>query len=329
MKRYNVLITGGLGFIGTFLSKKFAVDKNVKNIICLDHFGKYISPQKKNIKDYRFLRSQLIGKKLIIERGEAKYYSVLSKIILKYKPKFVIHLAALPLAKLENLNSEEALEGSVISTTSIIETINSVINSTNYKFQRFVYASSSMVYGDFKKLKVSEDHPTNPKEIYGTAKLAGEILCKGLCNFYNIEYSIVRPSAVYGPTDMNNRVTQIFLDKALKGEKLKIEGKDEKLDFTYIEDIAEGFYLAATHPAGKNQIFNITYGKARKLLDYVKILKKNFNKLEYKIYPRDKFRPKRGTLNITKAKKLINYKPKYPIEKGIKEYLYFKKKYES
>ena len=83
-----------------------------------------------------------------------------------------------------------------------------------------------------------------------------------MCNFYNIEYSIVRPSAVYGPTDMNNRVTQIFLDKALKGEKLKIEGKDEKLDFTYIEDIAEGFYLAATHPV-ENQIFNITYGKAR------------------------------------------------------------------
>ena len=113
MKTYNILITGGLGLIGTFLGKKFAVKKSVKNVICLDHFGKYINPQKKNLKDYRFLRSQLIGKKLIIERGEAKYYSVLSKIILKYKPKYIIHLAALPLAKLENLNSEEALEGSV------------------------------------------------------------------------------------------------------------------------------------------------------------------------------------------------------------------------
>ena len=100
---------------------------------------------------------------------------------------------------------------------------------------------------------------------------------------------------------MNNRVTQIFLDKALKGEKLKLREKDEKLDFTYIKDIAEGFYLAATHPRGKNQIFNITYKKARKLLDYVKILKKNFKDLEYKIYPRDKFRPKRGTSKYFKS----------------------------
>lgn len=329
MKKYNILITGGLGLIGTYVAKEFSVRKNVKKIICLDHFGKYINPQKKNIKDYRLLRSQIIGKKLIIERGESKYYSVLAKIIFKYKPKYIIHLAALPLAKLENLNSEEALEGSVVSTASIIETINNVKNNTRYKFERLVYASSSMVYGDFKSSNVSETHHTNPKEIYGTAKLAGEILCKGLCNFYKIDYSIVRPSAVYGPTDMNNRVTQIFVDKAINGEKLKIEGKDEKLDFTYVKDIAKGFYLAATHPKAKNEIFNITFGKARKLIDYVKILKKNFKELEFKVYPRDKFRPKRGTLNISKAKKLINYKPKYSIEKGIKEYLSFKKKHES
>ena len=82
MKKYNVLITGGLGLIGTHVAKKFANDKNVKKIICLDHFGKYINPIKKDIKDFRSMRSEYIGKKLIIERGESKFTSVINNILL-------------------------------------------------------------------------------------------------------------------------------------------------------------------------------------------------------------------------------------------------------
>ena len=275
------------------------------------------------------MRSEYIGKKLVIERGESKFTSVINNILLNYKPKIIIHLAALPLAKLENLNVEEALEGSVQSTSNIIESIANLKKNINYKFSRFVYASSSMVYGDFKTSIIDENHPTNPKEIYGSAKLAGEILTKGLCKFYDIDFSIVRPSAVYGPTDMNNRVTQIFLDKALKNEIINVQGKDEKLDFTYVKDIANGFYLAAIKLGGKNKTFNITYGKAQKLIDYVKILKKYFPNLKYKITARDKFRPRRGTLSIKKAKKFIGYNPKFSLNKGVEEYIKFKKKYES
>jgi len=329
MKKYNVLITGGLGLIGSHVAKKFGSNKSIKNIICLDHFGKYINPIKKDIKDYRSMRSDYIGKKLIIERGESKFTSVINNILLKYKPKIIIHLAALPLAKLDNLNVEEALEGSVQSTSNIIESIANLKKNLNYNFSRFVYASSSMVYGDFKTDIIDENHPTNPKEIYGSAKLAGEILTKGLCKFYDIDFSIVRPSAVYGPTDMNNRVTQIFLDKALKNQTINVQGKDEKLDFTYVKDIANGFYLAAIKTRGKNQTFNITYGKAQKLIDYVKILKKYFPNLRYKITERDKFRPRRGTLSIKKAKKFIGYSPRFSLSKGIPEYIKFKKKYES
>ena len=329
MKKYNVLITGGLGLIGTNVARIFADDKNVKKVICLDHFGKYINPSKKNVKDYRSIRAEYIGKKLLIERGESKFTSVINNILLRHKPKIVIHLAALPLAKLENLNVEEALEGSVQSTSCIIESIANLKKNLNYDFSRFVYASSSMIYGDFKKSIIDENHSTNPKEIYGTAKLAGEILTKGLCKFHDIDFSIVRPSAVYGPTDMNNRVTQIFLDKAMKNDIINIQGKDEKLDFTYVKDIARGFYLAAVKLGGKNQTFNITYGQAQKLLDYVHILKKYFPTLKYKITARDKFRPKRGTLSIKKAKKLIGFNPKFSLNRGVEEYINFKKKYES
>ena len=114
------------------------------------------------------------------------------------------------------------------------------------------------------------------KEIYGTMKLAGEVATKGLCNFYNIPYTIIRPSAVYGQTDMNQRVTQIFLEKAIEGETLIINGKDEKLDFTFVEDLANGSILAALSKKALNQTFNITFGKAMTLYQYVKILTKYF-----------------------------------------------------
>ena len=126
MKKYNILITGGLGLIGSYVAKNFSNNKNVDKIVCLDHFGKYINPNKKNIKDYRSIRSKFIGKKLIVERGEAKFTSVINNILLKYKPKIIIHLAALPLAKLDNLNIEEAIEGSVESTSFILESISSL-----------------------------------------------------------------------------------------------------------------------------------------------------------------------------------------------------------
>ena len=107
------------------------------------------------------------------------------------------------------------------------------LKKDGYEPKRFVYASSSMVYGDFLKSPADEEHPTKPKEIYGTMKLAGEQVTKGLSRYFGIKSSIIRPSAVYGPTDMNRRVSQIFLEQAIKKQKISIQGFEEKLDFSY------------------------------------------------------------------------------------------------
>ena len=318
----TALVTGGLGFIGSNLVKILLKRKIISRCIILDSFTGFINPLKENFSDLRKYRFQE-KKNIVIERGDAKDFRLIYKILNLYKPKLVFHTAAIPLSKIENLNANESKMGSVDTTTNILECINFFQNKKKYKINRFVYISSSMVYGDFKKNKVSEIDKLSPKEIYGTMKLGGEIVTKGLCKFYNIPFTIIRPSAVYGPTDMNNRVSQIFIEKAQKGQTIKIQGKDEKLDFTFVEDLANGCILAATKKNGVNETFNITYGKAETLYKFVKVLSKHFRKLKYKIEKRDSFRPKRGTLSINKAKRLLNYKPIYNLEKGIKKYLNF------
>ena len=318
----TALITGGLGFIGSNLVKILLRKKKVSKCIILDSFSGFVNPIKETFIDLRKYRFN-DTKNIIIERGDAKDFRLIYKILNLYKPKYIFHTAAVPLAKIDNLNANESKNGSVDTTTNILECVNFFKNQKKYDIKRFVYFSSSMVYGDFKKNKASENDELNPKEVYGTMKLAGEIVTKGLCRFYKIPYTIIRPSAVYGPTDMNNRVSQIFIEKALKGEEINIQGKNEKLDFTFVEDLATGCILAATQKKGENSIFNITYGKAESLYKFVKILSKYFDDLKFKIKKRDNFRPKRGTLSITKARKLLKYKPYYNLERGVKKYIEF------
>ena len=317
----TALITGGLGFIGAHIAIDLLKNKNVKRCILLDNFGSYINPTKKNFYDFRKKRLDLIKNK-VIERCDTSNFKSVFEIIKKHQPEIIFHTAALPLAKLDNLNTDEAKIGSVDSTINLLDAI-TLLNKVEkkYKCKRFIYLSSSMVYGDFKTKQVDEKSPVNPKEAYGTMKLAGEIITKGISRLNNIPYTIIRPSAVYGPTDMNRRVSQIFVESAFKDKLIEIEGKNEKLDFTFIEDLAKGCVLAGTKKKGINQTFNITYGKGQTLYSYVTNLKKFFPNLKFKIKPKDITKPSRGTLSINKARKLLNFNPKYNLRVGIKKYV--------
>ena len=144
----------------------------------------------------------------------------------------------------------------------------------------------------------------------------------GYNQVFNLPYTIIRPSALYGPRCVSGRVLQLFIENLISGKKIKVNGDGrEKLDFTYIDDFTHGLLCVLNSKKAINQIFNLTYGRSRSIADAIKILKRYFPKMKIDYIPRDKLLPFRGTLSVNKSKKLIKYKPKFNLERGIYNYL--------
>lgn len=312
----TVLINGGAGLIGAEVARKLVREKY--GVVILDSFTQYMSPFKNMVKNYLDLRFQGIRDKVIIERGDTANISRSRQIISKYKPNYILHLAAMPIADLSNIHLEEAIESTLMGTINILE----IIRDMEY-VRNFLYVSSSMVYGDFEKIPCPEDHPKRPKDIYGGAKYAGEIMTRTFGQRFNVPFSIVRPSAVYGPYDVNMRVSQIFVENALQGKPLCLNGGGKLMfDFTYVEDIANGLILALLKETAIGEEFNITFGRGYSLLEFAQILKDLIPSVQIQIVEeRDEHRPLRGALSIEKAKRILGYNPKFPLEIGLKKYV--------
>ena len=185
-----------------------------------------------------------------------------------------------------------------------------------------IYLSSSMVYGNFKGDCVDEDSNCEPIGIYGNLKLAGELMVKAFNQVFGMPFTIIRPSALYGERCVSRRVGQIFIENAIQNLDINISGDGEdKLDFTYIEDLIQGISLCCTNKKALNQIFNITYGNARKINELAEILTKSFPSTKIKYTDRDKLMPKRGTLLNEKSKDLLGFKPSFRIEQGYTKYI--------
>ena len=121
---------------------------------------------------------------------------------------------------------------------------------------------------------------------------------------------------------MSRRVGQAFIENAMMGKNLTINGDgSSKLDFTYIRNLIHGTCCALNSPAARGEIFNLTYGSARSVIELAEMVKANFPNVDINFQPSDALMPERGTLNIDKAKSLIGYKPTFPIEAGFTEYI--------
>jgi nucleoside-diphosphate-sugar epimerase len=161
-------------------------------------------------------------------------------------------------------------------------------------------------------------------DVYGATKLAGEALVKGFGRRYGIEWVVIRLSAVYGPTDANRRVTQIFVERALLGQPMSLDsGGGSRVDFTYCEDAAAGLVAACLHDRAANEVFNITRGEGRSIRELAEVVQELVPRAVVEYAEQTEPRPERGALAIQKAADLIGYEPRYSLEEGMGIYVSF------
>jgi UDP-glucose 4-epimerase len=197
--------------------------------------------------------------------------------------------------------------------------INVLENAKKHHVKKVVYISSSMVYGDFKD-DVTEDAVCRPQGQYGIMKLAGEHLVKDYHRRGAFDYIIIRPSAVYGPLDVEDRVIAKFMLAAMRGETLKVNGAEETLDFTYVDDVADGIVSATTRVMSANRIYNITKSCSVTLLKAAEMIVEIVGKGTVEVRDKDADFPSRGALDIGRARVILGYDPKIDVEEGFQRY---------
>lgn len=305
------LITGGAGFIGHNVTR--FLEAQGHECLVVDTFTSYgFIPQH----EISFLTQERLRRfKSETYNVDIRNVGLLDSIFKNHSPDVVIHMASFPRQKV--VEQDPALASDVMSTGLI----NLLELSKKYNAKKFVYISSSMVYGDFTA-DVNESATCNPIGQYGIMKYMGEKLVEDYSRRGSFAHTIIRPSAVYGEWDVEDRVVSKFMTKAMRGETLKVNGPDEVLDFTYVEDTAQGIVLAATLDKANGNIYNITRSEQRQwtLKDAAELAVKIAGQGTLEIAPRDLSFPKRGRLDITRAVNDLGYTPQVNVEEGFRRY---------
>lgn len=303
------LIIGGGGFVGSWLTHELT--SRGHSVAIIDPFIYYSDLDRdrarkiNNFKKKYLLKGVKIYHKKFEDGGE--------KILEKEKPDILIHLAGIPLERTGDIEiSLKQLTDDVALTYRIIEAVK------KNPLKKIIFMSSISAYGDCEDI-IDEDYRLLPKTPYGISKASGEFLVKAQLNNWNI----IRTTNIYGFADLNERACNIIVGKILKEKNFWIN-KNIMMDFIYVKDLVAGIAEVSLKAPAK-EVFHISGNNAISLTKFVNIIKKHFT-FEYEI--RDiQDRPRRGTMNNKKAKKILGWFPKINIDKGIIDYVKYVKEY--
>lgn len=303
------LITGGAGFIGTNLIAELI---KCNRIICVDNFNDYYNPaiKENNIKNF------INNKNFKLYKEDICNLEKLDSIFKENPPDYIIHLAAK--AGVRDTSSPE-----LYINTNIKGTVNILELAKKYNIKKIIAASSSSVYGNKNGEKFSEDMQTDkPISVYAATKIAAEKLCYTYSHLFDLKIICLRFFTVYGPMQRPDMAIHKFAKCIAENKPLEIYGNGETArDYTYIDDIITGIIKCIDYDA-KFEIFNLGSGNTVKLNYLIQLLSEKMHKnSEIVYYPLPKTDVLYTASDISKAKKLLAYKPKIKIEQGIEKFI--------
>ncbi len=320
----KITLIGGAGFIGHNLAlqlKSLGADVQIVDGLSVNNLA-YFAPRPEKVLNRR-LYMHLIQERLdmlekagiLIHVEDARDYHALSRVLGIIDPDSIIHLAAIAHANRANKDPFSTFDHS-------LRTLENALDFARHRGVHFIYFSSSMVYGDFADGIVTEETICEPLGIYAALKYSAEKIVAAYNQVFDLPYTVIRPSALYGERCVSRRVGQAFIENALSGAGLTINGDgDDKLDFTYIGDLVQGIVRCLYFPEARNNVFNLTFGNGRSINELAEIVREHFPNIQIEHNDRDNLMPERGTLSNEKARNMLQYQPNYPLELGFVQYI--------
>ena len=325
----RVLLVGGAGFIGHNLALELAglgVEVCVADNLMVNNIVANVSrddgggPQREIYLGFlleRFDMMREAGVRLV--NVDARMSGDLRNVFLEFEPSKVVHLSAIASAVEARKDPGKCFDLQLVTLRNTLE----LCRTGDGKPIDITFMSSSTVYGDFEGDSVDETTRPQPNGIYANAKYMGERLMRTYADQYGIASTIIRPSALYGERCISRRVSQVFIENALSGKPLLLEGGgDGRLDFTYIQDLVQGIVraMAVNKDEGYTNTFNITFGNARTIADLASVVQQVVPDLVLEERPRANDKPIRGTLSTDRAQQILGFEPQWTLENGYRQF---------
>jgi UDP-glucuronate 4-epimerase len=306
----RILISGGAGFIGFHLVTRLLSEGH--SVTVIDNFNGFYDPQlkRRNIRDLQASGAVSVQELDILDRDG------LRTAYRQCRPEAVVHLAAWAGVR-PSLEKPE-----LYSRVNVTGTVNMLDFAKEFEAERFMFASSSSVYGGNEKVPFSEDdavdHPISP---YAATKKAGELLCYTYSHNFGMHISCLRLFTVYGPRQRPEMAIHKFAQGIRTGKPIPVFGDGQsRRDYTYVEDVVSGILCALrVNPA--YGIYNLGESSTISLLDLIRLIEAALGKkAELQFLPEQPGDMSITYADISRARREIGYAPTTPIESGIRKF---------
>jgi len=282
IEQKTILLTGAAGFIGANLAMRLIQEAPSAKLVGIDNLNNYYDPA---LKDFRLKQIEKKGGNCTFVKGDIADKALIDRLFDEYKFDIVINLAAQAGVRYSITNPDAYIQSNLIGFYNILEACRHSYDNGQKGVEHLVYASSSSVYGNNKKVPYStDDKVDNPISLYAATKKSNELLAHAYSKLYNIPSTGLRFFTVYGPAGRPDMAYFGFTNKLRKGETIEIFNYGNcKRDFTFVDDIVEGISRIIRHAPERQQgedglplapyaVYNIGNSQPENLLDFVDIL---------------------------------------------------------